>query len=236
MATPVAAMLGRVRAAARAFAETRGSARNGWIARGDARVLAATIDPRSFAEALLEVARWTVPIRLSPAALTATHTNIERRIAMALEYHVPRRVARGLALLALAGLLTIVPVATEAPDLPSMVLLGSPALQAQVPPDLGGGMPGRLPFTPSPEQTSTALALHHPRVLSFGLPEGQRVWFVIDAEMRILHTGVGPAEGLHERVRRPHPESVTDYVLTITHDTIDGLTLETVWFVPEPPR
>jgi hypothetical protein len=203
----------------------------------DARVLASSIDPRSYAEVLLEVARWTVPVRLSPAALTATHSHLERRITMALQYPSPRRIAVGIALLGVAGVLAIVPAATDAPEPPSMAYLGGLALQAQVPPDLEGGMPGRLPFTPSPEQTSITLAMHHPRVLSFGLPEDQTVWFIIDSEMRILHTGVGPLDGLHERVRRLHPESVTDHVLGIGYETLDGLTLETTWFVPalRPP-
>lgn len=200
----------------------------------DDRVLSSSITPRHYAEVLLEVARWTVPVRLSPAALTAANSNLERRITMALEHSSPRRMILGLALLALAGLLAVVPFVNQAPEGPSMAYLGSLALEAQVPPDLDGGMPGRLPFTPSPEQTSFALAMHHPRVLSFGLPEDQRVWFVVDAEMRILHTGVGPVEGLHERVQSLHPESVTDNVIGITHETIDGLTLETTWFVPEP--
>lgn len=202
----------------------------------DARVLSSSVDPRSYAEVLLEVARWTVPVRLSPAALTATNSNLERRITMALEYHAPRRLAVGIALLALAGLLAIMPAATDAPDPPTMTYLGSLALQAQeVPPDLGWGMAGRLPYTPSSEQTAFALAMHHPRALSRGLPEDQTVWFVIDAEMRILHTGIGPADGLHERVRSLHPDNVTEYVVELSHETIDGLTLQTAWFVPEPP-
>ena len=154
---------------------------------------------------------------------------------MALEYRAPRRIAVGIALLAVAGGLAIVPAATEAPDAPSRAYLGGLALQAQEPP-AGGELPGRLPYTPTPEQTSVALVMHHPRILARGLPEDRRVWFVIDRDMRILHTGVGPAEGLHARVRSLHPESVSDAVLEISHETEDGLTLRTTWFVPEPPR
>ena len=82
---------------------------------------------------------------------------------------------------------------------------------------------------------STALALYHPRVLGRGLAADQSVWFVIDEDMQILHTGVGPSEGLHERVRQLHPDDVTDFVLHIGYDSVDGLYFETLWLVPEVP-
>jgi hypothetical protein len=202
----------------------------------DARVLRATTDPRSYARVLLEIARWTVPIRPAPGTLTATNSRLERRIEMVMKHDAPRRATVGVSVLAVAGLAALAATAAKAPDAPATAYLAG-LLPTQIPPDLGGGMiPGRLPFTPTPEQTSMSLALHHPRVLGRGLPADQRVWFVIDREMQIRHTGVGPAEGLHERVRSLHPESVTDYVLFLTYDTVDGLTIETVWFVPEPPE
>lgn len=209
----------------------------------DGRVLRASQDPRSYAQVLLEVARLTVPMRSSLAALTVANSQLERRIEMAMKHNTPRRLSLGPALLAVAGLAAVLAAVARAPDRPSTSYLAGlmpvapVAPAAQVPPDLGGGLiPGRLPFTPTPEQTSTALAMHHPRVLARGLPEDERVWFVIDAEMRILHTGVGPAEGLHERVRSLHPQNVTDFVMEIGYQSVDGLELTTVWFVPEPPE
>jgi beta-lactamase regulating signal transducer with metallopeptidase domain len=209
----------------------------------DARVLRSSTDPRSYARVLLEVARWTVPMRPSLATLAVTSSQLERRIEMAMKHDAPRRLAIGTSLLAVAGFLAVsasVPRAPERPPTPYLAGLlpsGSGALPQEVPPDLGGGaIPGRLPFTPTPEQTSTALATHHPRVLARGLSEDRVVWFVIDSEMRILHTGVGLAEGLHERLRSLHPESVTDYAMEIEYQSVDGLTFQTVWFVPEPPE
>lgn len=211
----------------------------------DARVLRTHPDPRSYAEVLLEVARWTVPIRPVLPTLTVTNSQLERRIDMAMQHDAPRRVLLGASILGIAGVLAValVPALRGAPERPSPSYLAGavPAAQEtpdeQVPPDLGGGpIPGRLPFTPTPEQMSTALAIHHPRILGRGLDEDQRVWFVIDEEMRILHTGVGPADGLHERVRSLHPESVTDYALALDYETVDGLELHTVWFTPEVPE
>lgn len=201
----------------------------------DARVLRSATDPRSYAEVLLEVSRWTVPIRPSVAVLTATCSQLERRIEMAMKHDTRRPFPVGITILAVAGIVAIAMASANGPSAPSGSYLAGLAPVAQEPAELDGGMiPGRLPFTPTPEQISTALAAHHPRVLARGLPEDQRIWFVIDTDMRILHTGVGPVAGLHERVRALHPESVTDYSMELGYESVDGLSFLTVWFVPDP--
>ena len=200
----------------------------------DARVLRSPIDPRRYAEVLLEVARCTIPVQPPPIALTATSSQLERRITMALQHDRPPRLVAGVFLLTVAASLAAAPGTFDPPEHPSIA-----DLTGRVAQDVGdldeGALPQELPFTPSPEQLSTALAIYHPLALAQGIPADQRVWFVIDSEMQILHTGVGAAEGLHERVRDLHPESVSDFSLTINHETVNGRTLAIYWIIPDPP-
>lgn len=205
----------------------------------DARVLRGDTDPDTYARILVEVSRWTVPVRAPVTALPASPSHLERRIEMVLKNERTARFAVGATALAIAAALSAVLVASNAPAAPTaatvaaaLPIAAAPSV-AQEAPD-GGMTLGRLPFTPTPEQTSMALAVHHPKVLARGLPADQRIWFVIDSDMQILHTGIGPAEGLHDRVRAMHPESVTEYALNIGYESVDGLEFKTVWFVPDP--
>lgn len=205
----------------------------------DLRVLSGDPDPDAYARVLVEVSRWTVPIRAPVVGLQASRSPLERRVEMVLKNERKTRLAVASTALAVAAAVAAILMVSDAPAAPDGATLeaalpiASLTALAQEIPD-GGMIEGRLPFTPTPEQTSMALATHHPRVLGRGLPADQRIWFVIDSDMQILHTGIGPAEGLHERVRAMHPEEVTDYWLGLTYQSIDGLEFETVWFVPDP--
>jgi uncharacterized lipoprotein YbaY len=195
----------------------------------DARVLReGETGGQRYARLLVEVARSAIPIR-SPASLAATKSHLQRRVEMALTFQ--RRPRRVLALLLVpaGAAVALVSVTIDAPQLRPFI--GTPIqLEGQEP------MPGHLPFTPSSEQVSAALVAHHPRIVAEGLPPDQLVWFVLDERMQVTHTGVGPADGIRDRIRAEHPGVESDFALTVEYETADwGHRIVTHWIVPPPP-
>ncbi len=93
-----------------------------------------------------------------------------------------------------------------------------------------------LPFEPTEEQLEEAVTTHHPEIAAEGLPEGHKVWFIIDAEMEVLETGVDEADGLADRLRELYPEITTEFDLELSHITVFGQAIEILWMVPEPPE
>ena len=92
-----------------------------------------------------------------------------------------------------------------------------------------------LPGQPTDDQLDAALAEHHSGVLDRGLPEGRRVWFIVDAEGEVVETGVGEPEGLGAHLREEYPETTSDFGFDLVHVTVNGREIPLLWLIPQPP-
>ena len=94
----------------------------------------------------------------------------------------------------------------------------------------------QLPGEPTEAQLDAALAAHHSAVLDRALPDGQMVWFIVDADAEVLETGIGEPDGLEERLRAQYPNITSDFAFLLTHITVNGREIPLLWMIPEPPE
>ena len=179
----------------------------------DRRVLARYPDQDRYGSLLLEVAEAGLHGRSGLAAFSHPASSLERRIKMILTPHGPRAyVQSALTLIAATGLV-VGAQSCGGPDAPDAQYLTALATAEVVSPEFSEDGWLILPGTPEDGQLELMLAERHPDVMANGLPEGQSVWFIVDDDLNIVHTGIGETEGLSERLRADYPDETTDYSL-----------------------
>ena len=93
-----------------------------------------------------------------------------------------------------------------------------------------------LPGAPREDELDAALLAHHSIIYDRGLPNGRMVWFIVDANGKVLETGVGDSEGLEESLRTQYPDITSDFAFEFDHMTVEGRLIPLLWMGPEPPR
>lgn len=222
----------------------------------DARVLREYPDRKRYGDLLLRVVRASRSSRPGPfrsprsgaPAFSPPASTLEARVARVLDRSAEKgRKSALLPVLASAGLVlgAFSCAGPAAPDAGYLKILVASDAMAPVFADDGFLV---LWGTPPEDRLEAELARHHPEVLRAGLPQGEAVWFIVDEELRIRRTGVGPREGLEARLRAEHPTETSGFQLgfevprgsearrgSIAAGQENPPTVEVLWMVPEPP-